>query len=152
MEFCYGPVGGRDDGWHARRVNDSITVAAINSTSDITDPLRIALEQSGFVVTALTPEVRDGHVDFARFVRQHQPRVVIYDVAPPYESNYRLFEHLAAMADAQDVPFVLTSTNAKHVEQLGGLHQRVSEIVGEPFDIAEIVGAVREAAHARSMR
>jgi len=134
-------------------VNDPITVAVINSTSDVTDLLRIALEQSGFVVvTALTPEVRDGHVDFDHFMRQHRPRVVIYDVAPPYESNYRLFEHLAAMPTARESQFVLTSTNAKHVEQLGGLHQRVHEIVGKPYDIAEIVGAVREAARARSTR
>jgi hypothetical protein len=63
-----------------------------------------------------------------------------------------MFEHVAAMPAARDCHFVLTSTNAKHVEQLGGLHQRVHEIVGKPYDIAEIVGAVREAARARSMR
>jgi len=143
----------RHAGWYARIVNDPTTVAVINSTTDITDLLRIAIEQSGFVVvTALTPEVRDGHIDFDLFMRQHRPRVVIYDVAPPYDANFRLFEHLAAMPSARDAQFVLTSMNARHVEQLGGLHQRVYEIVGKPFDIGEIVGAVREASRARATR
>ena len=134
-------------------MNEPTTVAVINSTSDITDLLRVALEQSGFVVvTALTPEVRDGHVNFDQFMRQHRPRVVVYDISPPYDANYRLFEHLAAMPAAADSQFVLTSTNPRHVEQLGGLHRRVYEIVGKPFDIAEIVGAAREASRARSAR
>ena len=134
-------------------MNDPTTVAVINSTTDITDLLRIAVEQAGFlVVTALTTEVRDGHVDFDHFMRQHRPRVVVYDISPPYEANYRMFEHLATMPSARDAQFVLTSTNARQVEQLGGLHHRVYEIVGKPFDIAEIVGAVREAARARTLR
>jgi DNA-binding response OmpR family regulator len=134
-------------------VQDPTTIAVINSTTDITDLLRTALEQSGFVVvTALTPEIRDGHVDFELFMRQHHPRVVVFDIAPPYEANFRLFEHLAAMPSVRDSQFVLTSTNRKHVEQLGGLHQRVYEIIGKPFDIAEIVGAVREATRARSVK
>lgn len=115
--------------------------------------LRIALEQAGFVViTALTPEVRDGHVDFDLFVRQHRPRVIVYDIAPPYDVNFRLFEHLAAMEAARNCQFVLTSTNVKHVEALGGLHHRVYEIVGKPYDLGEIVTAVREASRARPSR
>jgi DNA-binding NtrC family response regulator len=134
-------------------VNDTTTVAVINSTSDITDLLRIALEQSGFLVfTALTPELRDGHVDIDRFLREHRPRVVVYDVSPPYDANFRMFEHVAAMPSASDTQFVLTSTNPKHLEHMARLHQRVYEIIGKPFDIAEIVGAVREASRARSTR
>ena len=73
-------------------------------------------------------------------------------VEQAYDANVRMFEHVAAMPAAGDSQFVLTSTNPKHVEHLGGLHRRVYEIVGKPFDIAEIVGAVREAARARSTR
>jgi DNA-binding NtrC family response regulator len=129
------------------------TVAVINTTRDIIDLLRIALEQAGFVVvTALTPELRDGHVDFDRMMRDHEPRVIVYDIAPPYDPNFRLFEHFAAKPSAKSVHFVLTSTNVRHVEQLGTLHQKVYEIVGKPFDIGEIVDAVNEAMHARPVR
>jgi hypothetical protein len=55
------------------------------------------------------------------------------------------------MASTCDSSFVLTSTNVHRVEQLGGSHQRGYEIIGRPFDITRIVGAVR-AARARSVK
>jgi len=129
------------------------TVAVINTTRDIIDLLRVALEHAGFVVvTALTTEIRDGHVDFDRMMRDHEPRVIVYDIAPPYDANFRLFEHLAARPSVKHAHFVLTSTNVRHVEHLGTLHQKVYEIVGKPLDIGEIVGAVNEAMHARPVR
>ena len=79
-------------------MNSSPTVAVINSTPDIVDMLRLVVEQAGFVVvTALTFEIRDGHVDIDQLIRQHQPLVIVYDIAPPYDANWKLFQHIAAM-------------------------------------------------------
>ena len=84
---------------------------------------------------------------------KHKPRVIVYDIAPPYENNWLLFRHIRAMPVMKDVHFVLTSTNVKHVEDLAkGNEQRIYEIVGKPFDLAEIVAAVREALKARPTR
>ena len=128
-------------------------VAVINSTPDIVDVLRIAIEQAGLVVvSALTHEIRDGVVDVEVLVGQHQPRVIVYDIAPPYEVNWRLFQHIAAMPVMADRQFVITSTNARHVEGLAGPQQHVYEIVGKPLDLAQIVQAVREALRARPTR
>ena len=129
------------------------TVAIINSTPDIVDLLRISVEQAGFVaVTSLTFEIRDGHVDVEHFIEQHQPTVIVYDIAPPYEANWQLFQHVAAMPVMQDRQFVLTSTNAHHVEKLAGNRHEVYEIVGKPLDLGRIVHAVKEAARARPVR
>ena len=129
-------------------------VAVINSSPDVVDMLRLTLEHAGMVaVTAMTWEVRDGEVDLERLVSQHRPRVMIYDVAPPYENNWRLFEHIRSMPVLQDVFFVLTSTNAKQVDQFAKADgYRVHEIVGKPFDLDEVVAAVREAMKARPTR
>jgi DNA-binding NtrC family response regulator len=128
-------------------------VAVINSTTDIVDILRRALEQAGFVViTAMTPDVRDGEVDIERFVSQHDPRVIVYDVAPPYDANWALFQHLASMPIMQGRQFVITSTNARQLERIAAPQQHVYEIVGKSDDIGGIVQAVKEAVRARPTR
>jgi CheY-like chemotaxis protein len=128
-------------------------VAVINSTPDVVDMLRLTLEQAGFVVvTSLTFEIRDGRVEIERFIEQHQPRVIVYDVAPPYQANWQLFQHLASMPVMEGRQFVVTSTNAKHVEGLAGPQQHIYEIVGKPMDLGQLVQAVKEAARARPTR
>jgi DNA-binding NtrC family response regulator len=128
-------------------------VAIINSTTDIVDILRVALEQAGLVaVTALTPEIRDGHVDLEQFVRQHEPKVVVYDIAPPYEPNWHLFQHVSSMPVMRGRQFVITSTNARHVERLAAPQEHVYEIVGKTEDIGGIVQAVKEAMRVRPSR
>jgi DNA-binding NtrC family response regulator len=128
-------------------------VGVINSTDDVVDMLRLAFEHAGMtVVSALTPEIRQGHVDVERFVTQHDPRVIVYDIAPPYDANWNLFQHMAAMPAMAGRQFVITSTNARHVESLAGPQQHVYEIVGKPFDLDQIVQATREALKVRPSR
>jgi CheY-like chemotaxis protein len=129
-------------------------VAVINTSPDVVDMLRLTLEHAGIVVvSAMTWEIREGEVDLERFVAQHRPRVVVYDIAPPYENNWLLFQHIRAMPVMRDVQFVITSTNAQQVERFArGDGHRIYEIVGKPFDLGEIVDAVREALKARPVR
>ena len=128
-------------------------VAVINTSPDVVDLLRISLERAGIVVvTAFTHEVRDGHVNLEAFITQHQPKVVVYDLAPPYDANWQLFQHTRHLPFMSDRFFVLTSTNAQHVERISGTDHRIYEIVGKPLDLDVIVQAVREAAKARPTR
>jgi DNA-binding response OmpR family regulator len=128
-------------------------VAVINSTPDIVDLLRLAIEREGFVVvTGLTFEIREGKMDLERFITQHQPTVIVYDIAPPYDANWKLFEHVAAMPCMQGRQFVLTSTNRAHVERIAGPQQHIHEVVGKPFDLGEIVTAVKQATRVRPSR
>jgi DNA-binding NtrC family response regulator len=136
-----------------RWMEDRSVVAVINSTPDIVDMLRLTLEQAGFViVSALTHEIREGEVDIEQFIRQHQPRVIAYDIAPPYEPNWHLFQHICAMPVMHGRQFIITSTNARHVERLAGQHQQVYEIVGKPLDLGQVVQAIKEASRARPTR
>jgi len=128
-------------------------VAVINSTPDIVDLLRLAVEKEGFVaVTALTFEIRDGKTDLDHLIQQHQPTVIVYDIAPPYDANWKLFQHVAAMPVMKGRQFVLTSTNRAHVEKIAGPQEHIYEIVGKPFDLAEIATAVTQAVRVRPSR
>ncbi len=128
-------------------------MAVFNTSADTTDLLRVVLEQAGFVVvTAHTNDLRDGRLDFGHFLAEHHPRVIVYDVAIPYVQNWRLLQHFRSVPSARGIPFVVTTTNAQQVRRLVDRTTQVYEIVGKPLDLAEIVGAVREAAHERLRR
>jgi len=125
-------------------------VAIFNTSPDLVDMLRSVFEVAGFVVVSvLTYQIREGDVDIETFLRQHQPDVVVYDIAPPYEPNWRLFEHVCRIPSMRECRIILTSTNAARLAELVGVNRHVYEIVGKPVDLDEIVDAVREAAHAR---
>jgi CheY-like chemotaxis protein len=120
-------------------------VAVFNTSEDTTDLLRFVFENAGFVVvTAFTNLLRDGQVDLEAFMRQHQPRVIVYDIAIPYDQNWRLFEHIRSTPACAGVSFVVTTTNVRHVRQLAG-DQELHEIVGKPYDLEQIVAAVTQA-------
>jgi CheY-like chemotaxis protein len=125
--------------------SNSHVVAVFNTSEDTTDLLRIVLENAGFVVvTAFTNLLRDGRTDLEGFLRQHRPAVIVYDIAVPYEHNWRLYEHMRSTPACETIKFVLTTTNVRHVRALAG-DNVLHEIVGKPYDLDEIVRAVAEA-------
>ena len=131
-----------------------MVVAVFNTSEDTTDMLRVVLEQAGFVVvTAFTSALRDGKTDFEGFMRQHQPTVIVYDVAIPYEENWRLFQHFRSRPACANVHFVVTTTNAAQVEKVAGADRpHVYDIVGKPYHLDQIVRAVKEASRERATR
>ena len=121
-------------------------VAVFNSSEDTTDMLRTALERGGHtVVTAFTHALRDGKTDLEALMRQHRPQVVVYDIALPYESNWRLCEHIRSSPACEGVAFVLTTTNVSQVVGIVGRDEQVLEIVGKPYDLGLLIDRVNNA-------
>src|SRR5437764_6846545 len=96
-----------------------LVAAIFNTSPDVIDLLRRAFEPAGIVVvTLLTYQIREGTVDLENFLGQHKPAVVVYDIAPPYDANWLLFQHIRSLQSMAGKPIVLTSSNPKRVEAL----------------------------------
>jgi DNA-binding NtrC family response regulator len=121
-------------------------VAVINTSPDTVEILRLALQHAGLaVVTAYSHDIREGRTDLGTFVTQHDPTVIVYDIAPPYAENWKLFEHVRSRPVMSGRQFVLTTTNEKHVRGLAAANEAVYEVVGLPIDLDAIVAAVKDA-------
>jgi response regulator RpfG family c-di-GMP phosphodiesterase len=121
-------------------------VAVLNSNDDTVEMLRIMLESEGMLtVSAHLDDIKRGEFDFGGFLREHDPQAIIYDIAPPYDRTWLLFRHLSNVDAAKGRKFVLTTTNKARVEEAAHPDQEVFEIVGKPYDMQLIVGAVKKA-------
>jgi len=123
-------------------------VAVVNTNPDLVEVLKARIESAGFVVLVIhVAEIRAG-LDVRAIFAQHDPKVIVYDVVPPYERNWRLLQHLReTMLNGRQ--FVLTSPNERALGKLVGRDETVYEILNDGADIDVIVQAVREAARAR---
>jgi len=130
-----------------------LVAAVFNTSPDLIDMLRRAFEPAGIVVvTLLTFDIREGKVDLEQFLRQHDPRVVVYDIAPPYDANWNLFLHIRQLQVMAGRPIILTSINPRHVEKLAGRDETIYEVVGKPLDLHRLIHAVKEASRQRASR
>ena len=122
-------------------------IALINSTPDIVEMLRFAFEQAGFVVVSTyTYLIRLGEVNLEAFIEQHQPQVIVYDIAPPYASNWNFFRHISQLPALADRVFVITSTNPARLRELAEIDDRqIFEIVETPYLLTELIETVRAA-------
>jgi response regulator RpfG family c-di-GMP phosphodiesterase len=128
-------------------------VAIFNSSEETVDLVKDVLERAGFLVfLGHVMDIRRGNIDLEAFVRQHRPKVIVYDLVPPYEVTWAFLEHLRHNDAMKGVQFVLTSMNAQRVEEIVKPNEHVYEIVGKPADLGEIVRAVKEASRARPTR
>jgi CheY-like chemotaxis protein len=123
-------------------------VAVINSNEDTVEMLRACLQQNGFtaVATGHVPGIRNGRTDFLKFIEEHNPAVIVYDVSIPYEENWRFLHLLMSSEAMKGRKVVVTTTNKRVLEQLVGEKTDAHEIVGKPYDLQAIVDTVRRAA------
>ena len=122
-------------------------VALFNASDDTVEMVQYMLRASGIdcLVGCHFSDLKKGRVDFARFLDKHQPQVVIIDISPPYEENWKFFKSLRDDRAMEGRGLVLTTTNKQRLDETAGTDSEAFEIVGKPYDLAQITSAIAAA-------
>jgi DNA-binding response OmpR family regulator len=118
-------------------------VLIVNSNQDVVDMLRLTFERAGWnVATAHVHDAKEGTVDLVKLAHDHDASVIVFDVAPPYEENWKLLENIRRAPGMEDRAFVLTTTNEQALHKVGGDSDAI-EIMGKPYDLAEVLSRAK---------
>jgi DNA-binding response OmpR family regulator len=122
-------------------------VALFNSSDDTVEMVQRMLDASGFncLVGCRFADLKSGFVDFARYLDRHEPDVVIFDISPPYTENWHFFKGLRDGKAMAGRGLVLTTTNKERLDETVGHDSEAIEIVGKPYDLGQIKGAIHAA-------
>ena len=120
-------------------------VAVVDASEEISELLQLVLEDEGLrTVVVAASDVKRGRQHLETFLRGYDPPVVVWDIAIPYAENWADFLHIRDSAAGQGRRFVLTTTNPRALPSLVD-EAPAPEVVGKPFDLDALVGAVRRA-------
>lgn len=87
-------------------------------------------------------DLKKGNIDFGQFLAAHEPRVVIFDISPPYKQNWAFFKTLRDNSAMKGRGMVLTTTNKNRLDEVAGSDSDAFEIVGKPYDLNQITAAI----------
>lgn len=122
------------------------TVAVFNSSEDTVEMLKVLLSERGYrAVSGRADDVKSGELDFIAFLKTHKPDAIIWDIAPPYDRNWKFFQLLRSSNGLGNSPVVLTTTHKQHLDSLAGQDTGAIEIIGKPYDLQMIADAVSRA-------
>jgi len=120
-------------------------VACCNASEDIVTLLADVMKGEGWrAVTHVSP-AEQGPDPTIEFLTQVRPQACIYSVSLPYEQSWANFQQVREAVP--ECAWVVTTTNKVALDTIVGPTEAV-EIWGKPFDIDEIVSAVRRALQA----
>jgi DNA-binding response OmpR family regulator len=122
-------------------------VALINASDDTVEMVQRMLAASGFecLIGCHFSDLKKGRIDFARYLGQHDPDVVIFDISPPYKENWDFFKTLRDAKAMEGRGLVLTTTNKARLDETVGKDSDAFEVVGKPYDLDQIKVAIHAA-------
>jgi CheY-like chemotaxis protein len=116
-------------------------IAIFNTNPEVLELVRESLQQAGFqAVIAHIDDLKRGRLDMIQFVEEHKPDIIVYDVAPPYDTNWTFLRLMRNSKVMQGRAFVVTTTNKRALEELIGPNDAV-ELLCKPYDLQQIVDA-----------
>ena len=84
-------------------------IAIFNTNPEVLELVRESLQQAGFqAVIAHIDDLKRGRLDMIQFVEEHKPDVIVYDVAPPYDTNWTFLRLMRNSKVMQGRAFVVT--------------------------------------------
>ena len=117
----------------------SRVIAIFNTNAEVLELVRESLQQAGFqAVVAHIADIKSGRLDMIKFVGEHDPDVIVYDVAPPYDTNWTFLRLMRNSRVMNGRAFVVTTTNKRALEELIGPND-VVELLCKPYDLQQVV-------------
>jgi DNA-binding response OmpR family regulator len=122
-------------------------VALFNASDDTVEMVQRMLDDSGFncLIGCHFSDLRKRRVDLARYLGEHEPDVLIFDISPPYQQNWAFFKTLRDDKVMEGRGLVLTTTNKQRLDETLGRDSEAFEVVGKPYDLDQIKGAIHAA-------
>jgi CheY-like chemotaxis protein len=120
-------------------------IGILNSSPALVRLLERACALEGYLTAAaVLSQFPGGALEVAAFLRRHDPRVVVYDLAPPYRANWDQLQQVRQFDQDDTRQFIVTTTNRRALEaQLGPV--AVVAIIRKPFDVRAVLAAVARA-------
>lgn len=116
-------------------------IAVFNTNPEVLDLVRESLQGAGYAtVVAHIDDLKRGRVDMIQFIEEHKPDVIVYDIGPPYDTNWTFLRLMRNSKVMQGRAFVVTTTNKRALEDLTGPSD-VFELLCKPYDLQQIVDA-----------
>lgn len=115
-------------------------IAVMNSSRDLVNVLKTALEEDGFRTITLVSTIVGGAIGPLAFLREHEPAAAVYSVSPPYRESWDILQDVRRQW--QDGRFVITTTNIGALRACVGPADAI-ELIGKPFDLDEITRSLR---------
>ena len=138
------------------RPNAEGVVALFNASDDTIDMVQKLLTASGreqILLWCHFADLKKGIIDFGKYMEKHNPEVVIFDLSPPYDENWRFFKTMRDAKTMQGRGVVLTTTNKNRLDEVLGEDSHALEVVGRAKDLQEIAAAIKsETLKAEGMR
>ena len=122
-------------------------VALFNASDDTVEMVQQMLDASGFqvLIGCHFTDLKKGNIDLGRYLTQHDPQVVIFDISPPYKENWTFFQGLIGSKALEGRGLVLTTTNKERLDEAVGKDSEAYEFVGKPYDLTQIKNAIQAA-------
>src|SRR6202158_4597742 len=121
-------------------------VALFNASDDTIDMVQGLLTAAGGDQTLIWCHFADlekGIVDFGKYMEKHNPEVVIFDLSPPYDENWRFFKTMRDAKTMQGRGVVLTTTNKNRLDGVLAEDIAAMEVVGRSKDLQQIDAAIK---------
>ena len=130
---------------HVSRAMVAVRVTVLNADRDILLALRELLIEERLEVTVATLSDLDySPARVLEFLDRHDPHVVVYDIAPPYEKHLRLLESLQGPETRTGRLFVLTTTDLGHLSNYPK-PPGIIEVLPKPFKLDALLRVIRRA-------
>jgi DNA-binding response OmpR family regulator len=121
-------------------------VALFNASDDTIDMVQKLLTDSGGDQTLIWchfADLKKGIVNFGKYMERHNPEVVIFDLSPPYDENWKFFKTMRDDRVMEGRGVVLTTTNKNRLDEVLGQDSHALEVVGRAKDLQEIDAAIK---------